>query len=133
MLQFCQGLEFLHAAPGQEAVHLDDDLAVLLRIPSVIHVGFAALADSGATLVLCLGIGRVLYEGVIWAAVVILTVDLLPWGGVPTGPLIVLTLFAMLLVSLLAAPRRSLIARGMARRRARAVLRRELLSEGAAG
>lgn len=55
------------------------------------------------------------------------------WGGVPTGPLIVLTLFAMLLVSLLAAPRRSLIARGMARRRARAVLRRELLSEGAAG
>lgn len=55
------------------------------------------------------------------------------WGGVPTGPLIVLTLFAMLLISLLGAPRRSLIARGMARRRARAVLRRELLSEGAAG
>ena len=34
-------------------------------------------ALSFVTLALCLGIGRVLYDGVIWAAVVILTVDLL--------------------------------------------------------
>ncbi|HET7293761.1 MAG TPA: flippase [Vicinamibacteria bacterium] len=34
-------------------------------------------ALSAATLIVCLGIGRALYDGVIWAAVVILTVDLL--------------------------------------------------------
>lgn len=52
------------------------------------------------------------------------------WGDVPTGPLIVLTLFAMLVISLLCAPHRSLVGRGIARRRARAALRRELLAEG---
>lgn len=39
-------------------------------------LGFQA-ALSLLTLLLCLGIGRALYDGVIWAAVVILTVDLL--------------------------------------------------------
>lgn len=53
-------------------------------------------------------------------------------GKVPTGPLIVLTLFAILLVSLLFAPRRSIVTRLAARARARRQLRRELLAEGAA-
>lgn len=53
-------------------------------------------------------------------------------GKVPTGPLIVLTLFAIFLVSLLCAPRRSLIARAVRRGRARAELRRELEREIAA-
>ncbi|SJM50086.1 metal ABC transporter permease [Gulosibacter sp. 10] len=53
-------------------------------------------------------------------------------GKVPTGPLIVLTLFAIFLVSLLCSPRRSLVTRLLGRRRARAALRHELLQEGAA-
>lgn len=52
-------------------------------------------------------------------------------GGVPTGPLIVLALFAILLVSLLVSPRRSIVARALARARARSRLRREPLAEGA--
>ena len=54
-------------------------------------------------------------------------------GNVPTGPLIVLTLFAILLVSLVASPRRSIITRLIARNRARATLKRELLDERSAG
>ncbi|SEE74831.1 metal ABC transporter permease [Ruania alba] len=50
-------------------------------------------------------------------------------GSVPTGPLIVLTLFAIFAVSILAAPRRSVVMRALARTRARAALRRELLAE----
>lgn len=53
-------------------------------------------------------------------------------GRVPTGPLIVLTLFGILFVSLLAAPRRSIITRAIARSRARSALKREFLAEGAA-
>lgn len=49
-------------------------------------------------------------------------------GDVPTGPLIVLVLFAFFLVSLLCAPHRGLIARGVGRARAR----RRLLAEVAA-
>lgn len=52
-------------------------------------------------------------------------------GKVPTGPLIVLTLFAIFLVSLLFSPRRSIITRAVSRARARATLRRELLREQA--
>ncbi|MGC4151796.1 MAG: metal ABC transporter permease [Propionicimonas sp.] len=52
-------------------------------------------------------------------------------GRVPTGPLIVLTLFAILLVSLLCAPRRSILARAFSRARARAALRRELTHQDA--
>lgn len=51
-------------------------------------------------------------------------------GNVPTGPLIVLTLFTIFLVSLLLAPRRSIITRAVSRARARAHLKRELLHEG---
>ncbi|UFU06477.1 metal ABC transporter permease [Ruania halotolerans] len=54
-------------------------------------------------------------------------------GNVPTGPLIVLTLFAIFLVSILVAPRRSVLMRSLAQRRARAALRRELLTEAGAG
>ena len=43
-------------------------------------------------------------------------------GPIPTGPLIVLTLFAVLLVSLLAAPHRGVVARAAARMRARRAL-----------
>ena len=50
-------------------------------------------------------------------------------GGIPTGPLIVLTLFAIFLVSLVLSPRRSIIARAVARTRARTALKRELLQE----
>lgn len=53
-------------------------------------------------------------------------------GKVPTGPLIVLTLFAIFLLSLLLSPRRSIITRIVARERARTALRRELTLEGAA-
>ena len=53
-------------------------------------------------------------------------------GKVPTGPLIVLTLFAIFLVSLIASPRRSIITRVLTRRRARAALKRELILEAAA-
>ena len=44
-------------------------------------------------------------------------------GSVPTGPLIVLALFAILLVSLLLSPRRSVVVRALARRRIRSELR----------
>ena len=50
---------------------------------------------------------------------------------VPTGPVIVLALFAIFLVSILVSPRRSVISRALARQRARTALRRELLLEGA--
>lgn len=53
-------------------------------------------------------------------------------GGVPTGPLIVLTLFGMLVVSMLLAPRRSVVARAIRRRRARVRLRHALLAAGGA-
>lgn len=52
-------------------------------------------------------------------------------GTIPTGPLIVLTLFLIFVVSLLVSPRRSIITRLLERRRARAALERDLLrSEG---
>ncbi|MGO2111918.1 MAG: metal ABC transporter permease [Pseudoclavibacter sp.] len=44
-------------------------------------------------------------------------------GDVPTGPLIVLALFAILVVSLVCSPRRSLVTRAIARSRARRELR----------
>ncbi|WP_028850186.1 metal ABC transporter permease [Thermocrispum municipale] len=53
-------------------------------------------------------------------------------GNVPTGPLIVLTLFALFLVSLLASPRRSIVTAVLTRRRARAALKRELTGKGSA-
>lgn len=52
-------------------------------------------------------------------------------GKVPTGPLIVLTLFAIFLLSLLFAPGRSIVTRAIVRARTRGALRRELLEEGA--
>ncbi|HMR48050.1 MAG TPA: metal ABC transporter permease [Arachnia sp.] len=51
-------------------------------------------------------------------------------GKVPTGPLIVLTLFAIFLVSLLFSPRRSIVTRALSRARTRAALKKELLAEG---
>lgn len=53
-------------------------------------------------------------------------------GKVPTGPLIVLTLFAIFLFSLLFSPRRSIITRIVTQARARSALKRELVLEGAA-
>lgn len=50
-------------------------------------------------------------------------------GPVPTGPLIVLTLFGIFVVSMLFAPRRSIVALLVVRARARAALKRELLAE----
>lgn len=50
-------------------------------------------------------------------------------GGVPTGPLIVLTLFAFLVLSLLLAPGRSLITRARGRARQRRILRHQLIAE----
>ncbi|SMY00935.1 hypothetical protein BSP109_03246, partial [Brevibacterium sp. Mu109] len=50
-------------------------------------------------------------------------------GGVPTGPLIVLTLFAFLVLSLLLAPGRSLITRVRGRARQRRLLRDQLIAE----
>jgi len=50
-------------------------------------------------------------------------------GNIPTGPVIVLTLFVIFLVSLLASPRRSVITTALRRARARESLRRELLTE----
>ncbi|MGO1465195.1 MAG: metal ABC transporter permease [Brachybacterium sp.] len=50
-------------------------------------------------------------------------------GGVPTGPLIVLTLFALLVLSLLLAPGRSLITRARGRARQRRLLRHQLDAE----
>lgn len=49
--------------------------------------------------------------------------------SVPTGPVIVLVLFGMLVLSLLLAPRRSVITRALARSRARRELRTELMQE----
>lgn len=49
---------------------------------------------------------------------------------VPTGPLIVLSLFGIFVVSLLCAPRRSVVATVIQRRRARATLKQELLVAG---
>ena len=50
-------------------------------------------------------------------------------GSVPTGPVIVLTLFVIFLISLLASPRRSIITTALRHARARDALRRELLSD----
>ena len=50
-------------------------------------------------------------------------------GSVPTGPVIVLTLFLIFLISLFAAPRRSIIATVLRQARARETLRQELRSE----
>ena len=50
-------------------------------------------------------------------------------GGAPTGPLIVLVLFAVLLLSLLLAPGRSLVTRALGRARHRRLLRRQLQTE----
>ena len=50
-------------------------------------------------------------------------------GNVPTGPLIVLTLFVIFLFSLLASPRRSVLTTALRRARARDTLRHELLIE----
>lgn len=52
-------------------------------------------------------------------------------GGVPTGPLIVLTLFALFVASLLMAPRRSLVRRAWDRAAQRRMLRRRLEAERA--
>ncbi|MGO1809722.1 MAG: metal ABC transporter permease [Canibacter sp.] len=51
------------------------------------------------------------------------------FGNIPTGPLIVLTLFTIFVVSLLFSPRRSIITRVLSRRRARTMLKQELLLE----
>jgi manganese/zinc/iron transport system permease protein len=53
-------------------------------------------------------------------------------GKVPTGPLIVLTLFAIFLISILFSPKRSILLRATGRARARRELRRELLTAGEA-
>lgn len=50
-------------------------------------------------------------------------------GDVPTGPVIVLVLFAVFVVSLLCSPQRSVVAAAMRRVRARRRLRAELLAE----
>lgn len=50
-------------------------------------------------------------------------------GKVPTGPLIVLTLFAIFVFSVLASPRRSVITRAITRSRARSRLRAEVMAE----
>lgn len=51
-------------------------------------------------------------------------------GNVPTGPVIVLVLFALFLVSLLTSPKRSIIVTARRRARARNALLRELKTEG---
>lgn len=50
-------------------------------------------------------------------------------GNVPSGPVIVLVLFTIFLISLLASPRRSIVTTALRRARAREALRRELLNE----
>lgn len=50
-------------------------------------------------------------------------------GNTPTGPVIVLTLFVVFLISLLASQRRSVITAALHQARAREALRRELLNE----
>lgn len=52
-------------------------------------------------------------------------------GDVPSGPVIVLTLFTIFLISLFASPRRSVITTALRHARAREALRRELLVEAA--
>ena len=52
-------------------------------------------------------------------------------GDVPTGPLVVVVLFTIFTVSMLAAPRRSILVRAIGRARLRAALQRELLAEDA--
>lgn len=51
------------------------------------------------------------------------------FGRIPTGPVIVLALFTILVVSVLFAPRRSVISRALARSRARARLLQQLAME----
>lgn len=51
------------------------------------------------------------------------------WGNVPTGPLVVVVLFAIFVLSMLVAPRRSILVRAIGRARLRAALRRELLTQ----
>ncbi|MEM6305121.1 MAG: metal ABC transporter permease [Pseudomonadota bacterium] len=53
-------------------------------------------------------------------------------GNVPTGPVIVLVLFAIFLVSLLASPKRSIVLSALRRARARRALAAELAAEGRA-
>lgn len=50
------------------------------------------------------------------------------WGNVPTGPLIVLTLFALFVLSLLFSPRRSIVMTSVTRLRARKQLQHQLES-----
>lgn len=52
-------------------------------------------------------------------------------GNVPTGPVIVLVLFTIFILSLLASPRRSILVTALRRFRARQTLRRELTIGGA--
>lgn len=52
-------------------------------------------------------------------------------GSIPTGPLIVLTLFAIFVFSLVFSPRRSIVMRAIGRSRARAELKRDLDREAA--
>ncbi|MDZ8173071.1 metal ABC transporter permease [Microbacterium xanthum] len=52
-------------------------------------------------------------------------------GSIPTGPLIVLTLFAIFVFSLVFSPRRSVVMRAIGRSRARAELKRDLDREAA--
>ncbi|MAP63223.1 MAG: zinc ABC transporter permease [Microbacterium sp.] len=52
-------------------------------------------------------------------------------GRIPTGPLIVLTLFAIFVFSMLFSPRRSIVLRAIRRSRARADLKREIQREAA--
>ncbi|MCH2164859.1 MAG: metal ABC transporter permease [Marinovum sp.] len=51
-------------------------------------------------------------------------------GNVPTGPMIVLLLFAIFVVSLVASPKRSIIVAGWRHAKARHALKQELLAEG---
>lgn len=51
-------------------------------------------------------------------------------GNVPTGPVIVLVLFTIFLVSLLASPKRSIVVTALRRIRARQALRREFVAKG---
>lgn len=51
-------------------------------------------------------------------------------GNVPTGPVIVLVLFAIFLVSLLASPKRSIVVTALRRFQAQRALRREFVSKG---
>ncbi|MEM1302007.1 MAG: metal ABC transporter permease [Pseudomonadota bacterium] len=51
------------------------------------------------------------------------------FGNVPTGPVIVLALFAIFIVSLLAAPKRSLLITALRRVRTRQALRREYMAK----